>query len=96
MSYSELDFYKSVGEKIRMARQAVGINQEALAIAVDLQRTSITNIEAGNQKVPIYTLYKIAEALRVPVLSLLPNDTKISETDKEWIMELKVIYRLPK
>ncbi len=87
MSYTEEEFYKFVGEKVRIARQAIGINQEALAKEVKLQRTSITNIEAGQQKVQIYTLYKIAEALRVPILTLLPpSDMKKPETDKEDLL----------
>jgi transcriptional regulator with XRE-family HTH domain len=86
MSYTEQELYKYVGEKIRRARLAVGINQEELANEVDLQRTSITNIEAGNQKVQTYTLYKIAEALRIPVLSLLPPDSKSSQTNKEDLL----------
>jgi transcriptional regulator with XRE-family HTH domain len=86
MSYLEPDFYKFVGEKIRIARQASGINQDTLAKEVDLQRTSITNIEAGNQKVQIFTLFKIAEALRVPILSLLPHYGNTTETDKENLL----------
>ena len=87
----ELEFYKFVGKKIRMARQAVGLNQEELADKVDLQRTSITNIEAGNQKVQIYTLYKISEALRKPMISLLPQDTQNSETNKKDLLLRKKV-----
>jgi transcriptional regulator with XRE-family HTH domain len=87
----ELEFYKFVGEKIRIARQAVGINQETLAKKVSLKRTSITNIEAGNQKVQIYMLYKIAEALRIPLASLLPYDAKKSETNKKDLLLRKKV-----
>jgi transcriptional regulator with XRE-family HTH domain len=85
MSYTEAEFYKYVGEKVSIARRAAGKNQRELAKDVELQRTSITNIESGQQKTQIYTLYRIAEALHIPILSLLPPQPEIekSETNKE-------------
>lgn len=64
--------YKAIGDLILTARTRKHMTQVDLAVRVGLTRTSITNIEAGKQRVAIETLYEIALALRVPVGSLLP------------------------
>lgn len=91
MEYTEEGFYKIVGEKIRIARQAANKSQFDLARSVGLNRTSITNMEAGTQKIQVYILYQIAEFLHVPILTLLPQ-TERYDTDKEKLLsEKKVI-----
>jgi len=64
--------YTDIGKRIRSEREALGFAQGELAGAVGLERTSITNIEAGRQRLTIQMLYAIAEALGVPAESLLP------------------------
>ena len=44
------EFYAEVGRRVRMAREAAGLTQDALADQVELSRTSVTNIEKGRQK----------------------------------------------
>ena len=64
--------YEEVGRRIRTARVGRGVTQDALAERVGLTRTSITNVEAGKQKLPLHTLFEIAAALQVEVRELLP------------------------
>lgn len=52
-----------LGQRIRALRRARGLTQEQLAGLVGLERTSITNIESGNQQVTLSKLILIAEAL---------------------------------
>lgn len=66
------DFDRALGERIREARERVGVKQEQLAQAVGLSRTSITNIERGRQGVQAYLLVRIAEILGQPAAELLP------------------------
>src|SRR5437879_2601330 len=54
-------FYKQVGEKIR-SRRGKKLSQEALASAVGLTRTSISNIEKGRQRLLLHTLVDVADA----------------------------------
>jgi transcriptional regulator with XRE-family HTH domain len=54
------------------------MSQAALAKAVGLSRTSITNIEQGRQPVNIHTLYAMADILGVEVGDLLPPSPKDS------------------
>lgn len=72
----ERRLFQEVGQKIRQIRAAPAgrarLTQAELAEMVGLERTSITNIERGNQKVPLHVLYRICEALRVPITDVMP------------------------
>lgn len=52
-----------IGRDIRTMRRSRGLTQQQLAELVGLERTSITNIEAGNQSVPVPKLGAICAAL---------------------------------
>lgn len=65
-------FYVELGKRIRDARKHRKFTQEKLATAVQLTRTSITNIEAGRQPVLAHHLVRLARALAVTVPELLP------------------------
>jgi transcriptional regulator with XRE-family HTH domain len=69
------EIYRLIGIRIRESRIKRHIKQSTLAEIVALTRTSITNIEKGRQKLPIHTLYVLANALGVPPKDLLPEET---------------------
>jgi transcriptional regulator with XRE-family HTH domain len=74
----EKRLYAALGMRLKRLREAERrpsgkLTQSALAKEVGLERTSITNIERGNQKVPLHVLYRICEVLQVPVTDLLPT-----------------------
>ncbi len=71
------DFYVEVGRRIRSARMSIGMTQSQLGIKVGLTRTSITNLEAGRQRLPLHTFAAIEKnALGVASGSLLaPHST---------------------
>ncbi|WP_329176814.1 helix-turn-helix domain-containing protein [Streptomyces sp. NBC_01477] len=69
------EFYEAFGERVRQARTALGLNQQTLGSAVGLNRTSISNIEKGRQRVPLHMLLEFASALHVEPESLLPTAT---------------------
>ena len=73
MSFDERILYQHVGSRIRAARIAAGLTQRQLADYVGIERTSITNIEAGEQKPPLHVLYRLCIALSVELLKLLPT-----------------------
>lgn len=70
------EFYAEVGRLVRVAREAAGITQDALADKVELSRTSVTNIEKGRQKIALHTLFLVAAAVGVEPASLLPPRSK--------------------
>jgi len=74
--------YKALGERLRALRESQHsargrMTQAELAQDVGLERTSITNIERGNQKVPLHALYRICHALQVPIGEVLPPLSEI-------------------
>lgn len=73
------DFYKQLGQKIRNHR-GKSLSQEAIASAVGLTRTSISNIEAGRQKLLLHTFVDIANALNVEITKLLPERPAATES----------------
>jgi transcriptional regulator with XRE-family HTH domain len=67
------DFYEQFGQRVRIARLDLGLNQEALGHRVGLERSSISNIEKGRQRVQLHMLLEFATALKVPATKLLPE-----------------------
>ena len=61
------------GARVRAARNDAGLTPKALASLVGLSRSSIANVEAGRQRVPVHVIWKLADALGVPVSQLLPE-----------------------
>jgi len=61
-----------VGEEIRKARLKTGMSQEDLSDKAGFYRTYAGHIEVGRYTPSIYTLYKIAKALKVKVSTLIP------------------------
>lgn len=53
----------SVGVRIRMIRETLGLSQGDLAKRVGLQRVSVTNIEVGRQRLLLDGIERFATAL---------------------------------
>lgn len=53
-----------LGKKIKKFRQERKMSQEELADKVGLHYTSLSRIERGEANSPVYTVYKIAQALK--------------------------------
>src|SRR5687768_7809828 len=94
-------FYAEVGRRIREARSARQLTQEALARQVQLQRASVANIERGKQKLLLHTFQELCDALRVTPLELLPTlptsraseeaeelPSDLSDREKAWVRSL--------
>lgn len=65
--------YKMIGLNIAYYRKLRGMTQLSLAEKVDISRTHMSNIEAPNMptSISLDTLMDIADALEVPVSSLV-------------------------
>lgn len=57
------DKNNGLGQIIKALRKMRGMTQAELAVRVGLERTSITNIERGNQALTTLTINAIAAAL---------------------------------
>ncbi len=63
--------YILFGARIRQIREMLGITQDELRKKVGLTRTSITNIEAGRQRVLLHDVTKFALAFGITEKNLM-------------------------
>ena len=85
----------TLGEKIRRARESIGLSQGKLAKASGLAQSSISYIESGSKKPNVETISILAKALGMPASYLL-DDQKDDESATPLISELvKVVSLLP-
>lgn len=63
--------YRLLGAKIEQTRTMLGWTQAELAKKVGLTRTSICNIEAGRQRMPLHYVEKFAIAFNAQPKALL-------------------------
>jgi len=59
-----------LGKKIRRIRKQNKVSQEELAEKVGLHSTTLGRIERGESNPPVYTVYKISQALKTPIHDL--------------------------
>lgn len=71
--------YSYIGDQLRSHREQKGVTQQELADLVNLERTSITNIERGRQKLPIHVLFGICKALGVGPNDVMPRVIDVAE-----------------
>lgn len=71
MKQESAPVYRAIGARIQMCREMLGVTQVELAKRVNYERTSITNIELGNQQLPMHKFEEIAKALGATPRSLL-------------------------
>lgn len=72
------ELYRVVGAKIRDARSRTNLSQGEIARRLNLSRSSVTNIENGNQRISLLDLYKLADTLNVDITDLLPTKHDLS------------------
>jgi transcriptional regulator with XRE-family HTH domain len=71
MVLSKQNFLKRFGKRIKQARKKTGLSQEKLAHSAGIHRTYMGRIERGESNPPIYSVYKIARALKTKVFDFL-------------------------
>lgn len=85
--------YTEFGQRLRNARKAVQLTQDALAERVGLSRTSITNIEQGRQHISLHKAYLLASAVGIRTSQLLPDEK--SEAPNSDVLSADILRRLP-
>ena len=90
------EFYKKLGISIKEARQSASLKQEYVAYQLGLKRTSLVNIEQGNQKIQLHALVQLAEILNVNLNELIPNNVDVSKVSLDKKSETKLTKELDK
>lgn len=78
---TERRLYLEVGAKLRDIRRGNGLTQADIANILKLERTSITNIENGKQRVGLYVLYQYCNHFDIPINDILPPVSSPKEGD---------------
>ena len=88
--------YNLIGQRLKARREELGYSQAWLADRVGLIRTSITNIEAGRQKLPLHSLYEICLTLDVDPIEVLPTTGEVGTHEREEVViDEKTRRRVP-
>lgn len=72
---------KELGRRLRAAREARGLSQRAVADALDLPRTAVTQWEAGNRSVSTLELTKLSRLYLHPVSNFLREGGRDEDGD---------------
>ena len=67
---------RKVGQKIREIRIEKGLTQVELVAKMEITTdpNNISRLEAGRSNITLFTIYRISEALEVPMKNLLDVD----------------------
>ena len=60
----------ALGNKIRLLRLTRGMTQTALSLKCDMEKSSVSKIEAGQVNVSIVTLFRLSEGLETGIKDL--------------------------
>ena len=71
---SDMSVKRRVGLRVRAAREAAGMTQEQLSARIGLNRSSVANIELGNQELTVSRLAIVAEVLHLDLADLVGAD----------------------
>jgi len=83
---------KNVGQRIKHAREALGLSQEKFGELVGKSQRTISDIERGEVRLFLDDLYRFANILEKPVVHFLEDD--INEDDLNVIL-IREIHQLP-
>lgn len=67
------DFLAKFGSKVRQLRNSKGFSQEKLAFEIEMDLTSVNEIEKGKRNPTLRTIVRIAQALEVKPAELLSD-----------------------
>ena len=68
---------KSCGEKLRAAREFLGLTQEQVATTLNLTRNIIVNIENDNRSVKADELYKFSKLYGITMEEIVSGEKEI-------------------
>ena len=90
-----LSNYPDFKDQIKLLRETLGMTQEQLAKMVNRSLRSIQQIESGEAKPKITTLYKIAEALNTELrITLIPRENILEFLNEKATKKAEQLVKL--
>lgn len=87
----------TIGEKIKQARKKAGYTQKELGEKLGISQVRVAQYENGIRNPKIETIKKIAEALNVEIIDLIPGLTKLGDAIETDINAAQALLnKLPK
>jgi Zn-dependent peptidase ImmA (M78 family)/DNA-binding XRE family transcriptional regulator len=80
-----------LGSRLRDARENCGLSQQAVADALTLPRTAVTNMEAGTRAISTLELMKLADLYDRPAALFLSNEAP--STEETSVILLRALQR---
>jgi len=71
---NEQQLFIKIGDKIKELRESKNLSQQDLAALCNFEKSNMSRIEAGRTNLTIKTLFKISNALKVPLKDLVSID----------------------
>jgi transcriptional regulator with XRE-family HTH domain len=68
-----MDIKQKVGHRVRQLRKELELSQEALALKAEVDRTYVTDVEAGRRNVSLEILERLIKSLDVSVTDFFNN-----------------------
>ena len=98
----EGEIFMVIGERIRKARVAIGLNQQKLGELLDVSKVSICGYEKGNRTTTMETFMKLVEILDCDPNYLLGRDVDVAQDNNEGKIvkfskeEIEIVHELKK
>jgi transcriptional regulator with XRE-family HTH domain len=67
----EAGIIRAVAANVRQARKAIGLSQEGLALAAEVDRTYVSQVERAKRNITLVVLARLARALRTTPAALV-------------------------
>lgn len=74
MDDDDHEMRQKMGERLREARRYLGLKQDEVATYLKIQRSALSEIEAGNRRVEALELNRLAKLYRQPVTYFMGED----------------------
>jgi transcriptional regulator with XRE-family HTH domain len=68
---TDYEIFKSIGERIRKRRRALGMSQAELAAKADISLPRVSKLENAKEEMKLSTFIKVAEALQISTDELI-------------------------
>jgi len=75
--------YRSLGQRIQVARQELGLTQQELASRLGLTQAALSNYEHGKRRLYLANLEQIADILGKPMSFFIDSDVE-EEGAQTW------------
>ncbi len=90
MEYQPVD-QRELGQRIRRAREQIGMSQETLAEQTERDQKAVSEYENGKRKLPAIALPTYARILGVPIAYFFDEDFQVDGFDQLLLREFHTL-----